>query len=357
MKRARPSGARYDPGVHSVERALAAVERALGVRLPRALFQPGGHGTHDAAVDPEALLDPRSGVIRAGEMLPDALPFAGDPEGNFLLLRFAADGAPAEVVAWRAAGAWHPSDAAPGLPSAAAALRDRAAAALGNGLRRLAREVGEASLAQDLGVARETFSDWLLDARLVPAEHRVALRRLAGGDEAALFDQDWDAAATAAREALALRPDLAWPGAVLGWFEEGRGAPAAAAAYAAALAGFAGTLDFAGRLGRPGERAARALAAAYERTGGGAPPADPALGAALRGAAAVRAFHLAESDRHAAAGRPAAAYAAALRAGWLRHVPVDMDDVLGRLGDRAEAAGAAAHAALARLHLRALLAR
>jgi hypothetical protein len=30
-----------------------------------------------------------------------------------------------------------------------------------------------------------------------------------------------------------------------------------------------------------------------------------------------------------------------------------MDDVLGRLGDAAEAAGSLAHAALARLHLRA----
>lgn len=344
------------PGMHSVERALAAVERELRVRIPRALFVPGGVATWDATVDPEALLDARAGVVRGGDMLPDALPFAADPEGNHLLLRFAGDGAPLEVVEWRASGAWHPSELAPGFPSEAARLRARCADALANGLRTLAREAGEASLAHDLGVARETFSDWILDARLVPEEKKAPLRRLSGADDGALFAQDWEGAAAAAVRAAALGADLAWPGAVLGWFEEGRARTAeAAAAYAAALRAPAGTLDFAGRFGRPGESAARVLAAAFGRCGGEAGP-DGALAAALAGPAPVRAFHLAESDRLRSAGRHGAAYAAAFRAGWHRHVPVDMDDVLGRMGDAAAAAGAAAHAALARLHLRALVA-
>jgi hypothetical protein len=342
--------------MHSVERALAAVERELRVRIPRALFVPGGAGPYDATVDPEALLAPRAGAVRGGEMLPDALPFAADPEGNHLLVRFGGDGAPIEVVEWRATGGWHPSDLAPGFAAEAARLRTRCAEALGNGLRTLAREAGEASLAHDLGVARETFSDWLLDARLVPEEKKAPLRRLSGADDAALFAQDWEGAAAAAVRAAALGAELAWPGAVLGWFEEGRGRTTeATAGYAAALRAPAGTLDFAGRFGRPGESAARVLAAAFVRCGGEA-GADAALEAALRGPAPVRAHHLAESDRLRAAGRHADAYAEALRAGWHRHVPVDMDDVLGRMGDAADAAGAPAQAALARLHLRALVA-
>lgn len=338
----------------STERALAAVERELSVRLPRPLFLPGGHGPYDATVEPEALLDPRAAVVRGGEMLPDALPIAGDPAGNWLLLRFEGDGTAREVVEWRADGGWHPSELAPGFPSDVARLRARCADALENGLVRLAREAGAASLAQDLGVSRESFSDWVLDARLVPESLKVPLRRLTGASDAALFEQDWEGAAAAAVRALDARPDLAWPGAVIGWFEEGRGAQrAAAGGYAAALRAFAGTLDLAERFGRPGERSARVIAAAYERCSGDRAPGDPALAAALEGPAAVRAFHLAESDRHRAAGRLGQAYAEALRAGWRRHVSIDMDDVLGRLGDAAEAAGARAHAALARLHLRA----
>jgi hypothetical protein len=183
----------------------------------------------------------------------------------------------------------------------------------------------------------------------------AALRRLTGADDAALFTQDWEGAAAAAVRAAERRPELAWPGAVLGWFEEARGrSREAAVAYASALLAFLPTLDFAGHFVRPGEDWDRSLAEGYGRCA--APPRDPALAAALRGPRAVRTFALAESDRHREAGRHAEAYAAAFRAGWQRHVPVDMDDVLGRLGDAAEASGSAARAALARLHLRAWLA-
>jgi hypothetical protein len=338
--------------MHSTDRALAAVERELHVRIPRALFAPGGFPGFDAPIDPEALLAPGGGAVRGGELLPDALPFAGDGAGALLALRFDPAGAPAEVIAWRADRTWHPTGAVPGFPSDVDRLRARCEAAIASGLAAIAREAGAASLAQDLGVARETFSDWLLDARLVPEAARLRLRRLTGADDAALFVQDWEGAAAAAVRAAEQRPELAWPGAVLGWFEEARGrSREAARAYASALLAFLPTLDFAGRFVRPGEGPDRALVGGYERCA--APPRDPALAAALRGAQAVRTFALAESDRHRGAGRHAEAYAAALRAGWQRHVPVDMDDVLGRLGDAAEAAGSLAHAALARLHLRA----
>ncbi|ABC83524.1 SMI1/KNR4 family protein [Anaeromyxobacter dehalogenans] len=340
--------------MHSADRALAAVERALHLQLPRGLFLPGGLGPFDETVDPEALLEPAAGAVRGGELLPDALPFARGADGAVLALRFGPGGRPREAIAWHPGGAWHPTDLAPGLASEPARLRRACEAALESGLAVLAGESGAASLAQDLGVARETFSDWLLDARLVPAAARAALRRLTGAGDVALFAQDWSAAASAARAALAARPDLAWPGAVLGWHEEGRGRAAdAARAYAGALGAFGGTLAFAGRLARPGESAARVISAAWQRATGGRAAPDPALRAALAGPGPLRAHLLAESDRARAEGRHAAAWDLALRAGWQRHVAVDMDDVLGRMLDAAEAAGHAAHAELARLHLRA----
>ncbi|HTN53766.1 MAG TPA: SMI1/KNR4 family protein [Anaeromyxobacter sp.] len=340
----------------TLERALAAVERELSIRIPRELFRPGGFGPFGEAIDPEALMEPAAGVVRGGELLPDALPFAADGEGGLLALRFGADGHPREVIAWGVAGDWHPSPLVATLPSEAARLRARAEAALENGLAALARQTGPGALAHDLGVARETFSDWLLDARLVPGAARTALRRLTGAEDASLFGQDWEAAAAAALRAAALRPELAWPGALLGWFEEGRGrGPEAARAYAAALLAYEATLDLGGRLVRPGESPARVLAAAHARCGGTV--TTPALAAALGGPHAVRAHWLAESDRLRAAGAAAEAWEAALRAGWQRPVRQDMDDVLGRLGDAAEAAARPAWAALARLHLRAWAAR
>ncbi|ACG75025.1 conserved hypothetical protein [Anaeromyxobacter sp. K] len=340
--------------MHSADRALAAVERALHLQLPRGLFLPGGLGPFDETVDPEALLEPGAGAVRGGELLPDALPFARGADGGVLAIRFGPAGRAVEAIAWHPGGAWHPTDLAPGLASEPARLRRACEAALESGLAVLARETGAAALAQDLGVARETFSDWLLDARLVPAAARAALRRLTGADDAALFAQDWAAAAAAARTALARRPELAWPGAVLGWHEEGRGRAAEAArAYAGALGAFGGTLAFAGRLARPGESAARVISAAWLRATRGRAAPDPALRAALAGPGPLRAHRLAESDRARAGGRHADAWELALRAGWQRHVAVDMDDVLGRMLDAAEAAGHAAHAELARLHLRA----
>lgn len=338
----------------SLDRALRGVERELGVFLPRRLFAPGGFGRHGTPVDPELLLSPGGGAVRGGEHLPDALPFAEDGEGGALLLRFDGGGRPAEVVAWRADGAWHPSGEVPGFPSATASARDRVAGALDCGLARLATRGGAAGLAADLGVTAETFSDWLHDARLVPERSRAALRRLTGDDDARLFAQDWEGAAAAARRAAALGPGLAWPGAVLGWFTEGQGNAAEAAGWwAHALRAFAPTLDLAGVAARPGEHRVAPLAAGWHRC---APPGsapDPALRAALEGAGAVRAHFLAECDRASAAARFAEAWDHALRAGWQRPFAADLDDVLGRLGDAAEAMGARPRAALARLHLRA----
>jgi hypothetical protein len=336
----------------SLDRALREVERELGHSLPRRLFAPGGFGRFGSPVDPERLLAPRGGAVLGGEHLPDALPFAEDGEGGALLLRFDLAGRPVEAVAWRADGAWHPSDEVPGFPSAAARARARAAGALECGLVRLAGRAGAAGLAADLGVTPETFQDWLHDARLVPERSRTALRRLTGDDDAGLFGQDWEGAAAAAQRAAAARPELAWPGAVLGWFTEGQGRRAEAASWwAHALGAHLPTLDLAAAAARPGEDRAAPLAAGWRRCAAPGSAPDPALRAALEGARAVRAHFLAECDRASAARRFADAWGHAFRAGWQRPFAADLDDVLGRLGDAAEAAGS--RAALARLHLRA----
>jgi len=338
----------------SLDRALRELERELGLSLPRRLFAPGGFGRFAAPVDPELLLSSRAGVVRGGEHLPDAVPFATDGEGGALLLRFDRGGRPSEVVAWHADGTWHPSDEVPGFPSAAARARDRAAAALDSGFARLARTAGAAALAADLGVTAETFQDWIHDARLVPERSRAALRRLTGDGDAGLFGQDWEGAAAAAGRAAAARPELAWPGALLAWFTEGHeGAAEAARWWAHALRAFLPTLDLAGAAARPGEPRGAPLADGWRRCAAAGTAHDPALRAALEGPRAVRAHFLAECDRASAGGRLDEAWEHAFRAGWQRPFAADLDDVLGRLGDAAEAMGSRPRAALARLHLRA----
>jgi hypothetical protein len=340
----------------SRDRALGRVEEALAVRLPRRLYAGDG-GLPGAPLDPEALLDPASGVVQGGRMPPDTLPISLLGSGDAVLVRFDGWGAPVEVLAWGGDGSYHPAEASPEFPSAGARALAEARAALRSGLSALAEALGRNALARDLGVSGESFAGWLRDTRLVPEAQRGALRRLSGQDDPALFRQDWPRASAVARRIAALRPDLAWPGVVMGYAAEEKGDGAAAAAgYAAALLGESPTLALRDP-GRSHAEAAALAAEAWQRCARSRGPPDPALSAALSGPPAVRAHHLAECDRLRRGGRPAEAYLEARRAGWRRHVPVDMDDVLGRMADAARAAGAVAHVALARLHLRAWMER
>ncbi|HSS21647.1 MAG TPA: hypothetical protein VLL54_16350 [Pyrinomonadaceae bacterium] len=60
-------------------------------------------------VDPARLLDPSSGAIWGGLMLPDTLPLVSDGGGNALCLRFGFDGAVTEVIHWDHEGSlWKP---------------------------------------------------------------------------------------------------------------------------------------------------------------------------------------------------------------------------------------------------------
>ncbi|HET6414014.1 MAG TPA: hypothetical protein VFG53_18290 [Anaeromyxobacter sp.] len=335
------------------ESALLAVESALSVRLPRSLF---AHGARAANVDPEALLEADGGTLQGGRMPPDTLPVAIEPSGDGLLLRFDGWGEVIEVLDWSGDGAFHPTELLPEFRSAPARSLAEARAALHSGLGAMCEVLGRNALARDLGVNAEVLAGWLRDTRLVPESLRAALRRLSGRDDDALFRQDWNAAVAAARRVAPVRPDLAWPGLLAGYAAEGRGdGPTAAAGYRAVLLAESGTQAFR-EPGRTLEESARFAAEAWRRCAVPARDPEPMVAAALEGPAAVRAHHLAECDRLIAAGRAAEAYFEARRAGWRRHLPVDMDDVLGRMGEAAQASGAVAHAALARLHLRAWMA-
>jgi len=66
-------------------------------------------GRFNQRVDRARLLDPSSGAVWGGLMLPDSLPLVSDGGGNALCLRFGFDGAVAEVIHWDHKGSlWKP---------------------------------------------------------------------------------------------------------------------------------------------------------------------------------------------------------------------------------------------------------
>lgn len=93
------------------------IENEFAVRLPGdvASWFDGGLWRNKAPTrfseptSPEELLDRASHVVHGGAMLPDTLPILGNGFGDYLCLRFAADGKLSEVVCWWHEGVtWHP---------------------------------------------------------------------------------------------------------------------------------------------------------------------------------------------------------------------------------------------------------
>ena len=114
-----------------------------------------------------------------------------------------------------------------------------------SGLERYCRAVGGNRLATKLGVQWPVFSRWLLDTRLVPKnmERKLAKATRMSFDD--LSHQDWRGAVREAERVLALRTDLSWPFAVLGWAAERREDLAAAIEYySAGLPALGTTSDF-----------------------------------------------------------------------------------------------------------------
>jgi hypothetical protein len=79
-------------------------------------------------------------------------------------------------------------------------------------------------LAKALNVSWDTeFVRWIFDTDLVPEEARESLSRLFGESPDRLFQQDWQRAEREALRAAGLRDDLGWPFDVAGWAAERRG--------------------------------------------------------------------------------------------------------------------------------------
>ena len=63
----------------------------------------------DQRIEPSNLLNPHSGAIWGGQMLPDTLPVVADGAGNALCLRFGFEGSVVEVIEWNHEGGdWKP---------------------------------------------------------------------------------------------------------------------------------------------------------------------------------------------------------------------------------------------------------
>ena len=92
--------------------SVSRLAKELGVDLPpdaRAWLGsdklPEAPATRfDQLIAPSSLLDPHSGAIWGGQMLPDTLPVVADGAGNALCLRFGFDGTVAEVIEWNHEG-------------------------------------------------------------------------------------------------------------------------------------------------------------------------------------------------------------------------------------------------------------
>jgi len=257
-------------------------------------------GRFNQRIDPARLLDPSSGAVWGGLMLPDSLPLVSDGGGNALCLRFGFDGAVAEVIHWDHEGSlWKPfgrtlaealvldaafalidqidnddepdaifieesfpladwaTDWLPGLSkpllrgllkdasSLPARLRELGLARvviaqwqcqrlLTKRLDRFCRRVGGGKIAKTLGVDWSEFRRWLADARLIPEDQKQQLSTLTTIPFDELIYQDWENAASEAKDVLDVRSDLAWPFAVLGRYKSERQDVAAAMEFYAA---------------------------------------------------------------------------------------------------------------------------
>ena len=332
------------------------VAKVLHVSLPAsvAALQDAGEEFSER-VEPATLLDPRSATIWGGQMLPDCLPLFGNGSGDCILVRFTMDGSVREFVEWHHEGSgWCPSELVPGYESPIASLGLGAEGALYSGLRAFCDEHnGAGALAEELGVPWPVMSSWLDDNDLIDADSRARIRKKTSLDDRALFTQDWPRAEEFALRASAIRADLAWPGTVLGRAaERRRQLKPAVTRYVESLKGLRTTASFTEAWDGTGSSCAFA-AARLQALGGNNQPEDAHVRACLTGDLdAVREHWMATGSAQLKAGQATDAYESFFRAGWDWYFTNDMEIVLNRLVEAADAAGSKALGALARLHLR-----
>lgn len=105
--------------------------------------------------------------------------------------------------------------------------------------------LGGQTLADKLGVEWTEFSAWIFDTALVPDDAKNALADATDCPLDELLSQNWDAAEKEAETVVAMRSDITWPFAVLGWSAERNGDLTTATQwYHRGLRSLATTADF-----------------------------------------------------------------------------------------------------------------
>ena len=379
-------------------------------------------GRFNQRIDPARLLDPSSGAVWGGLMLPDSLPLVSDGGGNALCLRFGFDGTVAEVIHWDHEGSlWKPfgrtlaealvldaafslidqiendgeadsifieesfpladwaTDWLPGLskpilrsllkdvPSLPARLRElglaRVAIAqwqcqrlLTNRLDRFCRRVGGGKIAKTVGVDWSEFRRWLADARLIPEDQKQQLSTLTTIPFDELIYQDWETAASEARDVLDVRSDLAWPFAVLGRYNERTGnIHAALGYYLRAMETLGTSQDFTASWSvLSNTRYKFAAGRLMELSRGTSELSDrdhylEALATSKPGKA-VRQYWFERAERAEKAGDFRGAYECYYKSGWDNPISDEIDLVLDQLVRTAREAGSAPLSSLAARH-------
>jgi hypothetical protein len=381
-------------------------------------------------VEPAQLLDSNSSRLWGGLMLPDTLPILDNGCGDVLCLRFNSNGTVSEVVRWEHEGGnWTPFgtslcealllDAA--LTLMEEPLNDRehrledigyagwaleclegvsqqssirqilskehALPVMGlleagvaetavrrvlcqhcctSGLQRHCRASGGNLLATKLGVPMPVFSQWLFDTGLIPKEMERNLAKATRMSFDDLSRQDWCGAVGHAERVVALRTDLSWPFAVLGWAAERQGdLTAAIKHYSAGLPALGTTSDFTESWEKiePGQMMKFVVARLRELCDSLPPEVlENDYFKAVMGSKHSKDFFervrqywcergaLAERE-----GRYGDAYESYYGAGWDILVLDDMDQILDCLVRNAEAAGWLALASIASQHRQNLL--
>jgi hypothetical protein len=329
------------------------IERELGVRLPLALAEFEDDSGYWEPIDPAQVLDADSSALWGGQMLPDSIPVLNNGCGDCILARFKPNGLLREFVQWdHEGGLWRPSDFMDG-PSASicAAYRD-AEEALNSGLLKFClSETGTWGLADALEVPLSRVQAWVSDTSLIDPTSKKRIRKLTNMSDEALFFQDWEKAASAALSVSAARPDLAWPGTLLGRANERSGHVRAAVCwYEHSLLGLDTTSGFTDDWREIGDDTPYSVARLRSLLDSNASLRSNAWQVPLS-SLEMRERWMERGKSSLAADQAAEAYEYFFRAGWDRLFTNGMIDVLEHLARAANAAGSRPLAALARLHL------
>ncbi len=341
---------------------FALLEKALGLRVPLELpdfdddeLSSAGDVDSDAVpfdepVEPADILDPQSGVVWGGLMLPDSFPVLENACGDAILARFGFDGALRELVQWdHETCSWQPTDLVAGHEAPAAAAYRETRRALQSGLQRYLLLHGAQAIVRELEVPWPRILGWMNDTDTIEEALRPRVGELIGASGEDAFRQDWRRAAECARLAADARSDLSWPGAVLGRVAERDGDAARAARwYQHSLEGLYSSAGFTEVWGEYGTPYAAARLGRLQSE-------DPSMVTAAWQAGLdmleVRERWMEQGRVALDGGDGARAYDCFFRAGWDQHFANDMEEVLEELARAADAAGSRALAALARLHL------